>query len=528
MIALRRFHGGVHPKEYKELSRHCAIEGIPLPERLHVPFHQHIGAPCDPCVAPGEKVLKGQVIGRAGGFVSAPVHAPTSGTIEAIVEHVAGHPSGLTMLCAVLVPDGNDQWHPDLKGLVDPLDLEPQEIRDKIRDAGIVGLGGATFPSHVKLTPSKTRPVEVLLINGAECEPYLTCDARLMEERFAEITDGIRYMLHALQTTHCVVCIEENKPGAIQAMTKAANETRNIQVLPLPVMYPQGAEKQLIEVVTGRQVPVGGLPGDIGVIVHNVATALAVREAIRHGRPLTHRVVTVTGQGIAHPANLEVPIGTPIQTLIDHCGGLKSGVKKVIMGGPMMGVALNDLRVPVVKGTSGILALLTNETVHKPEQPCIRCGNCVRVCPLNLTPCEMAWRAKHDLVDQLDDVHLRDCCECGTCAYACPSNIPLVHYFRYGKFALAAKKREKDKTTLTKSRTAAKEARVAAEKAEKERKKEEMRLAMEAKRKAAAAAAPTPAPAGDDQATPTPEGDAPAARPAGSVTPRVAREKNTP
>ncbi|MBF0213210.1 MAG: electron transport complex subunit RsxC [Magnetococcales bacterium] len=485
--ALKKFHGGVHPKEYKELSRHCAIEELPMPKRLYVPMHQHIGAPSDPCVEPGTQVFKGQLIGEPNGFVSAPVHAPTSGTIQGIEEHVSGHPSGLTMPCAVLIPDGNDQWHPELKGLEDPYNADPQAIRDKVRESGVVGLGGATFPSFIKLSPPQGKVAELLIINGVECEPYLTCDARLMEEHSQEIIDGIRIMLQALQTKQCVIAIEDNKPGAIQAMRRAAQETKNVQVVSLPVMYPQGAEKQLIEVLIHRQVPSGCLPIDVGVIVHNVATALAVREAVLFGHPLVHRVVTVTGLGIARPANLNVPVGTPAQDLIDHCGGLKNGVKKVVMGGPMMGVALGDLQAPVVKGTSGLLAMLARETVQEPEQPCIRCGNCLQACPVQLTPCEMAWRAKHDLIDQLDAVHLMDCIECGSCAYVCPSHIPLVHYFRYGKLAMAAKKHDKDKAELTRQRNQAKQARAEAEKAEKERKKEEMRLASEARKKAAAA-----------------------------------------
>ncbi|MBF0272666.1 MAG: electron transport complex subunit RsxC [Magnetococcales bacterium] len=497
---LRKFHGGVHPKEYKELSRHCAIEELSTPpKQLYVPLHQHMGAPCDPCVEPGERVYKGQVIGIPSGFVSAPIHAPTSGTIQAIVEHVVAHPSGLTMPCAVLIPDGNDQWHPDLKGLDNPYTADPQAIRNKVREAGVVGLGGATFPSFIKLSPPDGKVAELLIINGVECEPYLTCDARVMEERSREIVEGIRIMLQALQTSRCIIAIENNKPGAIQSMSRAVEETPHIKVVALPVMYPQGAEKQLIEVVINRQVPSGGLPIDVGVIVHNVATATAVREAVLFGHPLIRRVVTVTGLGIPRPANLEVPIGTPVQALIDHCGGLKPGVKKVVMGGPMMGVALNDLQAPVVKGTSGLLVMLAKETFVEPEQPCIRCGSCLDVCPVELTPCEIAWRARHDLIDQLPEVHIMDCIECGSCAFACPAHIPLVHYFRYGKLALAAKKHDREKAELNRQRTKEKQLRADAEKAEKERKKEEMRLASEARKKAAAAAPkpaePTPAPA---------------------------------
>ncbi|MBF0423141.1 MAG: electron transport complex subunit RsxC [Magnetococcales bacterium] len=485
---LKKFHGGVHPPGRKELSEQCAIESMPMPKRLVVPFHQHLGAPSEPVVNVGDTLFKGDLLGSAGDGISAPVHAPTSGTIVAIEEHVVGHPSGLTMLCAILEPDGKDQWNPQLQGVDDPFSLEPAAVRDLVKSAGVVGLGGATFPSFVKLSPPRDKVVDLLLINAVECEPYLTCDARLMEERPLDVVEGIRIMLHALQTKECVIGIENNKPKAIAAMQnavarEASGKDGNIRVVVLPVMYPQGSEKQLIEVVTGRQVPSKGLPIHIGVVVHNVATAVAVRDAVRFGRPLVSRIVTVTGQGITRPANIEVLIGTLADDVIAHCGGLKPGTCKVVMGGPMMGLALHQTNIPIVKGSSGILALTQDESSGKPEHSCIRCGSCVSACPIQLVPCTMAWFAKTEQFDQLINVDLFDCVECGSCAYVCPSNVPLVHYFRYGKLALQSKAREEKKRELNKQRTKLRDERLAREKEEKERKKEEMKAKMAAKKK---------------------------------------------
>ncbi|OSM01876.1 electron transport complex subunit RsxC [Magnetofaba australis] len=498
---LRAFHGGVHPEEHKDLSQFCSIESAGIPDKLYVPLHQHIGAPCDPAVDPGETVKKGQRIGNPVGFISAAVHAPTSGVIEEIVDHPVGHPSGLTMLCAVLKPDGKDEWIDGLKGIADPFTAEPSAIRDAVREAGIVGLGGATFPSFVKLSPPGGKVAQILILNGVECEPYLTCDARLMEEQSKQIVDGAAIMLHALQTKECVIGIEDNKPAAIAAMQRACADHPQITVQALPVMYPQGSEKQLIEVITGKQVPSGGLPIDAGVICHNVATALAISEAVREGKPLISRVVTMTGLGITRPANFDTLMGTPVRHLIDLCGGMKGNTTRMVMGGPMMGVALRDmtaLDVPVVKGTSGILCLTAKEATEKPEQPCIRCGHCLEVCPISLMPSEMAWLAKSDEFDKLQEYDIFDCIECGSCSYTCPANIPLVHYFRYGKLSIQAKERNARKTELAKARTQAKEERMAKEKAEREAKKKALKAKTAANKPAAAAEAKADASAGGD------------------------------
>ncbi|MEO5339717.1 MAG: electron transport complex subunit RsxC [Magnetococcus sp. MYC-9] len=487
------FHGGVHPKSHKELASHCAIEVLPLPKRLYVPLHQHAGDPCEPCVEVGQKVLKGEEIGRKVTRVGAPVHAPTSGTVVAIEEHTVGHPSGLTMLCVTLDPDGEDRWT-ELKGMDNPLSASPEAILDRIRAAGIVGMGGAVYPSFIKLSPAKDKKVDLLLINGSECEPYLTCDDRLMEERGRGIVGGAEIMMHVLGATQCVIGIEDNKPGAIRAMGRAAGPFPGMRVQPLPAMYPQGARQQLVEAITGMQVPAGGRLADIGLTVHNVATAFAVYEAVYFGRPSISRVVTVSGRGVGKPANLECLIGTPIQDLFDYAGGLQPGVSKIVIGGPMMGFTIGNLDVPVVKGTAGVLALLRQETVVEQEQPCIRCGRCVEACPISLVPCEMAWVAKNDQMDAMKDLHLKDCIECGSCSYVCPSHIPLVQYFRYAKLTIEAEKRAKQKFEQDKIRTKLRDERLAREKAEKERQKEATKAAMaERKRTAAAAAAAAPA-----------------------------------
>ncbi|MBF0097701.1 MAG: electron transport complex subunit RsxC [Magnetococcales bacterium] len=478
--------GGLHPDYRKELTNQQAITQLPIPRFLHVPLHQNLGQPSSPCVQIGQLVLKGEVIGSSTDSFSAPVHAPTSGIVVAIEHQPVCHPSGMTMLCITIEADGRDQWLPTLQGVADPLHCAPDILRDKIRAAGIVGLGGAAFPSHMKLSPPSGAKIHLLLANGAECEPYLTCDDRLMQESAAEIVEGLQIMLHILQSNKCLIGIEDNKPDAIRAMEKATQSIPNMRVQSVPSRYPQGGEKQLIETMTGVQVPSGKLPLDVGIVVHNVATALAVREAVLFGRPLISRVVTVAGKGIANGVNAHCLIGTPVRALLDHVGGVKTSTKRLVMGGPMMGIQFSDLNVPVVKATSGILALTEAEIRDHEEKACIRCGRCVQACPMHLVPCEMAWSTKNEQFDKLSELSLFDCIECGSCSYICPSNIPLVQYFRYGKWQIRAENVVSQRLELDKVRINAKNERTERARIEKERQKEAMKAAMQARKKAAA------------------------------------------
>ncbi|TXH74935.1 electron transport complex subunit RsxC [Thiobacillus sp.] len=447
-MKLFKLRGGIHPEGRKASSADRAIRALPLPPRLYVPLQQHVGAPAKPVVQVGDTVLAGQLIGAGQGNISAPVHAPTSGRVVAIGDHPAPHPSGLSAATMTIVPDGEARWF-EHDVPADPFALTPDDIAARVGAAGIVGLGGATFPSAVKLKLSRKSGVDTLIINGGECEPYLTCDDRIMRERAAEIVAGIRLIQIAVGARHALVGIEDNKPEALAAMRAAAAGT-GVEIRMVPAMYPMGWDKQMIQALLGREVPAEGRSADIGVLVHNVATAWAVQQTICLGRPLVSRIVTVSGGAIAQPCNLEVPIGTPVQALFDACGGFVSTPARLVLGGPMMGHQLTHTSVPVVKGSSGVLALTQAEIGLTRPAPCIRCATCVRACPVGLLPLEMAARIRNDDLAGAVALGLKDCIGCGSCSYVCPSSIPLVHYFNYAKGELMAQARSKLKQEATK------------------------------------------------------------------------------
>ncbi|MGD8938747.1 MAG: electron transport complex subunit RsxC [Gammaproteobacteria bacterium] len=448
-MRLFKFRGGVHPDGHKQASANKAIESPPIPEYLYVPVQQHIGAPAEPEVAVGEKILKGQLLAHSQGNVSAPVHAPTSGVVNAIENHTAPHPSGLPVKTIVIKSDGEDRWINTVTP-IDPFQLSAEEISIRVGAAGVVGMGGATFPSAVKLNLRNRYSIHTLVINAAECEPYLTCDDRLMRERAQQIIDGIRIIQYALGATKVIVGIEDNKSIALAEMKASAANHDDITITKVPTRYPMGSEKHLIQTVIGKEVPARALSADIGIIVHNVATAHAVHRAVRYGRPLVSRIVTVSGDAIREPRNLEVLIGTRVSELIAYCGGYKESPSRLLMGGPMMGQTLPHTEVPIVKGASGIIALSKQQIAEQLARPCIRCASCVAACPCGLLPLEMASRSKKGDFQGALDYGLMDCVACGSCSYVCPSNIPLVQYFNYAKGELANKQRTQHKATETK------------------------------------------------------------------------------
>lgn len=424
--------GGVHPEENK-FSASVPIAVIPPPETVYIPIQQHIGAPSIPVVNKGDKVKAGTLIAKPSGFVSTHIHSSVSGTVAKIDDVLDS--TGYRRPCIVITTEG-DEWEESIDRtdkLHTDFKLSSEEIIAKTLEAGIVGLGGATFPSHIKLAVPKNKKAEVLIINGVECEPYLTSDHRLMLEKGEELMVGIRLLMRALKVDKAIIGIENNKPDAIEYLSGLAKKTEGIEVTGLKVKYPQGGEKQLIKALINREVPSRGLPIDVGTVVHNVGTAVAVYEAVQKNKPLIERVVTVSGKSVSKPSNYLTRIGTPVSVLIEAVGGVPENTGKIINGGPMMGKALNTLDAPVTKGTSGIL-LFPEEESKRPENiVCVRCAKCVSVCPMGLEPYLLMTLTEKTLWERLESDKVLDCMECGSCSYVCPSGRPLLDYIRLGK-----------------------------------------------------------------------------------------------
>lgn len=457
-MKLFQFRGGVHPEGNKQPTADKPVVRPPMPERLYVPLLQHVGPAAEPVVKTGQRVLKGQLIARATGHVSAPVHAPTSGIICAINDFQAPHASGLPVMTIMIESDGRDEWT-DITPSDDPFKLDPEEIAVRVGAAGVVGLGGATFPASVKLQQARNSNIETLIINGGECEPYLSCDDRLMQERPNEVIDGIRILQYVVQPEKVIIAIEDNKSLAIAAIREAVKDHENIEVAVAPTCYPLGSAKQMIQAVTGKEVPAGARSNDIGVLVHNVGTAYAVHRAIRHGQPLISRIVTVGG-AVTNPQNVEAPIGMLISDLLNFCGGTAEGVQRIVMGGPMMGQMLPGANTPVIKGCSGIIALTEAQVAARKPGPCIRCSSCIKACPMGLVPLEMAGLIRNNELDKALELGLRDCIACGSCSFVCPSNIPLVQYFNYAKGELEMRKRAEHKAVETRKLSESRQARL--------------------------------------------------------------------
>lgn len=488
------FHGGLHLDGHKQLSNHAAITPADIPPYLVLPLLQHYGEPTEAIVTVGEKVLKGQPISRCQGgtdcqrVVSAPIHAPTSGTVIAIESREVPHPSGLTAPCIVIETDGCDTWTTTLQPLANYCEHEPAIVRKHIAQAGLVGLGGAGFPSHLKLKP---QGIDTLILNGAECEPYITCDDRLMREQPHDIISGAEILRHVLGgAQRCIIAVEDNKIEAYQALFEASqlvntlHQTKDhcgqIEVVKVPTRYPTGGERQLIRILTGLEIGRAMLPAQRGIVVHNVETARATHRAVIAGRPLISRVITVTGTGVETPRNLEVMLGTPIKHLIAQCGR-KPLIRRLVVGGPMMGFTLPHDGMPVIKTTNCLMVSCQEEiqAIAAPS-PCIRCGACEATCPVNLLPQQLYWHAKAKDFKRVQAHHLFDCIECGCCAYVCPSHIPLVSYYRYAKAEIRATEQERKQAEIAKQRHEFKLFRIQREKVEKAVKHQQKRLEIEA------------------------------------------------
>jgi electron transport complex protein RnfC len=432
----RTFLHGVHPEQHKEATAALPIERMPFVREYVLPLSQHIGAPSKAVVTAGQRVRRGERIAEPGGFVSTALHAPVTGRVTAVELRL--HPNGKMMRSVVIEADPYDSQRIDAAAPVDPASLSLDQVSERVQQAGLVGLGGAAFPTHVKFKVPEGKRVRHVIVNGCECEPYLTCDHRLMVERPEATLRGTEILMAAVETERGTIGIEENKPDAIAALRAAAPPS--IQVVPLRVKYPQGAEKLLIDAIFGERVPAGGLPLDLEMLVNNVGTTVALADLFDRGEPLVERVVTVTGPAVTRPRNLRVPLGTPLSAVIEHCGGLRSNVRQVVLGGPMMGMAQKSLDVPILKGSSGVLCLDRAAAAPLREFPCIRCGRCVEACPIFLNPTRLAQLIRAERVEELEGHGLASCFECASCSFVCPSRIPLVQWMRVGKAMLRGAK----------------------------------------------------------------------------------------
>ncbi|PYF83399.1 electron transport complex protein RnfC [Marinomonas alcarazii] len=501
------FHGGIHPPENKAQSLQLPLGKPSLPSELILPLGQHIGQSSRPLVKVGDKVLKGETIAINNGFLSSFLHAPTSGTITAIEERLIAHPSGLSDLCIVLTPDGNETWT-DLEPLNNWQDISKTDVLAYLSEMGIVGMGGAGFPTQVKLQGAHKNPLTHFIINAAECEPYITADDMLIREKTLELVAGIEILQHLVEAENVIIGIEDNKPTAIAALkTVLTQRNSDIQLAVVPTKYPSGGEKQLIQLLTGKEVPSGQYPADIGVLCQNVGTCVAIHDAITQGKPLISRFTTLTGDALKSPQNVEVLFGTPVAHLLEYADYESKKLSRLIMGGPMMGYTLDSAAVPIVKTSNCILAASKKELpAPAPEQACIRCGMCEQACPASLLPQQLLWFSKSQEFEKAEHHNLFDCIECGACSYVCPSSIPLVQYYRHSKSSIREAREANVKADLAKQRFEARKARQDAEAAEKEakrlaRQKATTNKATDAKKAAPAKATPTAAaaPATNDE-----------------------------
>ena len=436
----RRFKGGVHPHDSKALSAHKPIKEAPLFDTYQVIMHQNIGAPPELLVKKGDEVKKGSLLCKASGFVSVPLHAPTSGTVKAI-DKVSG-PTGIHVPCIVIEADGNDEWDRPFEPIPDWQTADPAVLKQRVWDAGIVGRGGAGCPAHVKLSPPEDKTIDTIILNGAECEPYLTADHRLMLEDAENVVIGAAIIARIIGLETAVIGVENNKPDAIAELNKIASKY-NIKVQSLPVNYPQGAEKQLIYAITGREVPVGKLPMDVGCVVQNVASASAMADAVVKGIPSIERITTVTGKPLVDPGNWKLRIGTPVEKVLELAGGITEQPAKLLLGGPMMGIAQRSLEVTIMKNTSGVLLIAQDEVSQYTSEPCIRCGRCVDCCPMQILPATISQAVENKRFDWAEKLNVMACIECGSCSYSCPSHRPLNQHFKRAKVEIQAGLRKK-------------------------------------------------------------------------------------